>query len=113
VLNTKTGATGTVDHDYSTGAIWYHTSLADNFTANFTNVPTTASRAISIVLVLIQGATSYIPNVVQIDGTPVTINWLAGVTPAGNVNKKDIVSFTFTRIASSWTVFGSLSSFGT
>jgi hypothetical protein len=113
VLNTKTGATGTVDHDYSTGAIWYHTSLADNFTANFTNVPTTASRAISIVLVLIQGATPYVPNVLQIDGTPVTINWLAGLTPSGNASKKDIVSFTFTRIASSWTVFGSLSSFGT
>ena len=113
VLNTKTGATGTVNHDYSTGAIWYHTSLADNFTANFTNVPTTASRAISIVLVLIQGATPYVPNVLQIDGTPVTINWLAGLTPSGNASKKDIVSFTFTRIASSWTVFGSLSSFGT
>lgn len=113
VLNTKTGATGTIDHDYSTGAIWYHTSLADNFTANFTNVPTTANRAISIVMILIQGATPYIPNVLQIDSTPVTINWLAGLTPTGNANKKDFVSFTLTRVGSTWTAFGSLSSFGT
>jgi hypothetical protein len=112
VLNTKTGATGTVDHDYSTGAIWYHTSPADNFTANFTNVPTTANRALSIVLVIIQDATPYVPNVLQIDGTPVTINWLAGLTPTGNASKKDIVSFTLIRVSSTWTVFGSLSSFG-
>jgi hypothetical protein len=112
LLNTKTSATGTVTHDFSTGAIWYHSSISANFTANFTNVPTTNNRAISIALVLIQGATPYIPNVVQIAGTPVTINWQDNETPTGNANKRDLVSFTLLRVGDAWSVIGSLSTYG-
>lgn len=112
VLDTKTGATGTVNHDFLTSAIWYHSSISSNFTANFTNVPTTNNRVISIALVLIQGATPYIPNAVQIAGTPVTINWQDNAVPTGNANKQDIVSFTLLRVGNAWSVLGSLSTFG-
>jgi len=112
ILNTITGATGTVVHNFSTGAIWVHASIASNFTANFTNVPTTADRAISIVLVLVQGATPYIPNAVQIDGAAQTILWQDNTVPTGNANKRDLVSFTLIRTGSSWTVLGSLSTYG-
>jgi len=113
VLNTKTGATGTVTHDFSTGSIWYHSSISANFTANFTNVPTTNNRTIVCTLVLAQGATAYVPNAVQIAGVAQTIRWLgaAGV-PSGNSGQTDIVSFTLIRTGSAWTVLGSLTTFG-
>jgi hypothetical protein len=113
VLNTKTGATGVVTHDYSTGAIWYHTSIAANFTANFTNVPTTEARTIVCTLVLAQGATPYIPNAVQILGSVTTIKWLGTAVPTGSANKVDVVSFTLIRSGAAWAaVLGSLSSYG-
>jgi hypothetical protein len=37
------GATGVVVHDFSTAAVFYHTSPAANFTINITNVPTTVN----------------------------------------------------------------------
>ena len=112
VLNTKTGATGTVVHDFSTGSIWYHSSISSNFTANFTNVPTTNDRTISIALILVQGATPYIPSAVQIDGTPVTLNWLGTGAPSGAANKVDLVGITLIRTGSSWTVLGALTTYG-
>ena len=111
-LQTKTGATGTVTHDYSLGALFYHCSISANFTANITNVPTTNNRVIVVTLILEQGATSYIPNVLQIDGSSQTINWSNGTTPTGNANKKDLVSFSLIRTSSTWTVLGNLSTFG-
>jgi hypothetical protein len=110
VLNTKTGATGTVEHDFATGAIWYHTSIATNFTANFTNVPTTNNRTINVVLILVQGATARLPIDVSINGATQTINWLT--LPTGSANKIDLVSFTLIRTGSAWTVLGSLSTYG-
>ena len=112
VLNTKTSATGTVVHDFSTGAIWYHSSISASFTANFTNVPTTDSRSIGLSLVLSQGATAYIPSAVQIAGTAQTIKWQGGTAPTGNANKTDIVSFVLIRTGSAWIVLGSLSTYG-
>jgi hypothetical protein len=112
VLNTLVSATGTVTHDFSTGAVWQHSSISANFTANFTNVPTTNNRTISVALILVQGATPYIPNVVQIAGTPVTISWQDNAVPTGNANKRDLVSFTFVRSGNAWSVLGSLSTYG-
>jgi len=104
----KTGATGTVAHDFDTSAIFYHTSIANNFTANFTNVPTTNDRAIAITLVLIQGATPYIPSAVQIGGVGQTILWANGGAPTGTSNGVDVVTFTLIRTGSTWTVTGQL-----
>jgi hypothetical protein len=112
LLDTKTGATDTVTHDFSTGAIWYHSSISANFTANFTNVPTTNNRAIGVVLILVQGATPYIPNAVQIAGAAQTILWQDNTVPTGNANKRDLASFTLIRTGSTWTVLGSLSTYG-
>jgi hypothetical protein len=114
VLNTKTDATGPVVHDYSTGAIWYHSSISADFTANFTNVPTTDNRTIVCTLVLVQGANAYIPNAVQIGGAAQTVKWLGSASaPTGNANKVDIVSFTLVRVGSAWAqVLGSLTTYG-
>jgi len=112
VLNRIDDAGGTVVHDFSTGAIWYHGAMTSDFTANFTNVPTTENRAINAVLVLDQGSTPVIPTAVQIDGVSQTINWSGAVAPTGTANQIDIVSFTLIREDSTWMVLGSLNTFG-
>jgi hypothetical protein len=112
VINTKTGATGTVVHDFSTGAVFYHSSLSANFTANFTNVPTTNNRTIAVVLILSQGATGYYPSAVQIAGVAQTILWQGALLPSGTANRIDVVSFTLIRTGSVWTVIGALTTYG-
>jgi hypothetical protein len=112
LLNTITSATGTVTHDFSTGAIFYHSSISANFTANFTNVPTTNNRTIVVSLILAQGVTARIPSAVQIDGSAQTIKWQDNTVPTGNASKVDIVSFSLIRTGSAWTVLGGLSTYG-
>lgn len=112
VFTTKTGATGVVEHDCSTGHIFYHTSIAANFTANLTNLNLSAGSATTITLVLIQGASAYIPNALQIGGAAQTINWQGGSAPSGNANKNDVVAFSILNNAGTYKVLGQLVSFG-
>ena len=107
-----TNSTGVVAHNYQTGGLWTHTSIASNFTANFTNVPTADNNVVSFSLFLVQGGTAYTPTAVQIDGAAQTINWIGGSTPSGSANKRQLVSFNLWRISGAWTVIGSLSSYG-
>ena len=113
-LNTKTsaGSAGTVTHDLSTGSVFYHSSISNNFTANFTNVPTTNDRALGVTLILAQGVTPYMANALQIDGTTQTIKWVNNSTPTGTASKVDIVGFSLIRTGSAWTVLGQYSTYG-
>jgi hypothetical protein len=111
VLNTKTFATGNVTHDFGTGAIFYHSNINTNFTANFTNIPVVENRTISLALVLNQHATSYIANAIQIDGANQTIKWVNGIVPSGSASNVNVQNFTLVRANSSWLVLGSLSAF--
>jgi hypothetical protein len=111
-LNTKTSATGTVTHDLSTGSVFYHSSISNNFTANITNVPTTNDRAIGVTLVLAQGVTPYMSTALQIDGSAQTIKWVNNITPTGTASKVDIVGFSLIRTGSAWTVLGQYSTYG-
>lgn len=106
-----TGATGTVVHNVSLGTIFYHSGITANFTANFTNVPTTDSRARVFVLILSQGSTAYMPTAMQIDGVSQTIKWAGGVSPGGTANGINFVSFTLVRTASTWIVTAQTSTF--
>ena len=116
VYTSLTTATGIVVHDCSTGAIFSHTGATANWTANFTNVPTTINRVISVAVLVTQGITPRVPSAVQINGVSQSINWQGGVVPTGNANKKDLVNFTFVSPASTsttmYTVLGSLASYG-
>jgi hypothetical protein len=112
IINTKTAATGIVTHDFSTGAIWFHSGVAASFTANFTNVPTTNNRASVVTVVILQGSTAYVPNTIQINGAAQQISWLGGTAPTGTANKIDLVSFTLMRVNSTWIATGSLSNYG-
>ena len=108
---TKTSATGVVTHDYSTGAIFYHSSISANFTANFTNMPTTADKAYALTLILNQGGTGYYPSAVQVNGSAVTLRWANNATPTPGVNKIDQVAFTLIYTGSTWYCTGQHTSF--
>jgi hypothetical protein len=112
IVTALTGATGTVAHNLATGPIFLHSSVTANFTANFTNTPTTNDRSIVVTLIVTQGATAYIPNAVQIDDVGQTINWVGGSAPTGGANKRDVFTFALIRSSSTWTVLGNFTSFG-
>jgi len=112
ILSSLTGATGVVAHDFGANAIFDHTSIASNFTANITNVPTTTDRALNVVLILRQGATPYIPNAVQIDGVAQTLNWVEALAPTGNANSIDVITFSLLRVGTTWTVLGGYTNYG-
>jgi hypothetical protein len=105
----KTGATGTVVHNYLESNTFVHTSISANFVANFTNVPTTNNRVITFNLVLVQGAIAYYPTAIQIDGVGQTVNWL-GNTPAPS--DTDVINISLIRSNSAWTVTAGYSDFG-
>lgn len=112
VINTKTGATGTVEHDFSTGNIWWHTTPAANFTVNITNVPTTDNRAIKVVIAMVQNAGSaFYPNALQIDGVAYTISWQFNQFPAPIANKIEFATFLLVRVGGSWVVLGHWNSY--
>jgi len=107
-----TGATGTVEHNFESGAVFYHITPLANFTANFTNVPVTNNRTTSVALIINQGATPYTPTTIQINGESVTPEYQGGGgAPAGNANQTDIVSFTLIRYNSGWSAIGSLTTY--
>lgn len=112
IIPTKSGATGVVAHDFSEARSWWHTSIAANFTANFTNVPVDSDRQINFTLMLVQGATPYLPTAVQINGTAQTINWAGFGQPTPGANKTEIIAFIATRSGGVWTIRGSLTSAG-
>lgn len=107
-----TGATGVVTHDALVGAVFYHNSPAANFTANFTNLPTTDGRVLMMTVIVNQGATPYIPSAVQIAGAAQTIKWANNTVPSGNASKIDIFSFSLLRTGGTWVVLGSAATFG-
>jgi hypothetical protein len=106
IVSNLSSATGTVTHDCSSTSVFYHTSITANFTANFTNVPTTADKVLTVTLILNQGATGYYSNAVQINGAAQTLRWSNNTTPTVSTNKVDLVSFNLIRTASSWIVTG-------
>ena len=106
-----TGATGVVTHNLSNGAVFFHSSISANFTANFTNVPTTDDRGIGVALILDQGGTGYLPTAVQINGASVTLRWAYNVVPTPSTNQVDTVSFTLIRTGATWYVIGQHTNF--
>jgi hypothetical protein len=115
-VQSKTGATATVVHDWSGGSIFYHSALAANFTANVTNLTPTLNKVYTTTLLLNQGPSGYYANALQIGGTGQTINWQGGTTPTPAANKQEIESFTMlygpTGATAAWTIYGQYTSFG-
>lgn len=111
-VNTVVGPSTSTTLDWSLGPIYYITSMTANFTFNITNLPTTANKSYCITLILIQGATPYYGNVLQITGTPVTIRWFNATVPTPMANASEIQTITLYYSGSAWMAFGQLTSFG-
>jgi hypothetical protein len=75
-------------------------------------MPTDANRVYTVSLILVQGATPYYANVLQIGGTPITINWANNTTPTPAANKREIETFILTYTGSTWAALGQYTSFG-
>jgi hypothetical protein len=111
LVTNKTGATGVVTHDWTTGAIFYHTGIVSNFTCNITNLPTTASRSYVVVLILQQLATPFYANVLQINSVTQTMKWPNGFISPVNANRTEVQTFTLYYTGSVWIVLAQLASF--
>jgi len=99
--------------DWTAGNVYYiATAPSAAMTFNVTNVPTTASRIMTINVFVTQGSTGYIPSTFQIAGSSQTIKWAGGnaPTPTSSAGKIDIFSFTMQRTSGgAWLVYGASS----
>ena len=99
--------------DWTAGNIYYiATAPSGNMTFNVTNVPTDASKIMTINVLTTQGSTGYVPGTFQIGGSAQTIRWAGGSapTPTSSAGKIDIFSFTMQRTSGgAWIVYGSSS----
>jgi hypothetical protein len=105
---------GTVAYNFIDGGVWYgENPLTGNWTVNLVNVPTDEMFAMGITIVTRQATSSGLPTGFQINGAGQTIRWAGGSTPsASTAGRVDVTTFSFVRIAGSWIVTGSNSSFG-
>ena len=109
----KTGATGTVDHDMDDGHIFMHSSMAGDFTANLTNSHIGINTATTVLFILTQGNTGRMVTGLEIGGVSQTIRWQNNNVPTGTDNGFDAVSFSiFQKTTGNYTVLGQSVSFG-
>jgi len=104
-------ATGVVTHDCTNNQIFRHTTPSANWTANFANLSLASGYATAITLVIVQGATAYYANAVQIGGVAQTINWAGNTLPTANANRIDTLTFSVLNASGTYTVLGQLSGF--
>ena len=105
------GQSGTVTHNLNDGHVFYHTTPAGDFTANFTNFNLDDGYTTSITIIVNQGVTARVVSAVQIEGSAQTINWQGGSAPTGTANGLDAFSFTILRNGSSYIVLGQMVGF--
>jgi hypothetical protein len=99
-----------VGYNFSLGAIFFHTtSPSIDWAANFTNLPTTNGKVITINVIVPQGATPYKITGCSIDGVIQTIRWFGSTVPTGTATKTDVWAFSLIRRTNTWTVLGSVS----
>jgi len=110
-FQTKADATGTVEHDCSSGFIFYHTSPDANWTVNLTNLNLSSGYATAVTIVIVQGTPAYYPNALQIGGAAQTINWQGNTTPTPNASRTDVATFSILNNSGAYTVLGQLTGF--
>jgi len=103
VTTEATSATGTINYDVLTQAVWNFTSDASaNWTLNLRGNGSTTLNAImdtgeslTVAHIVKQGGTAYYNNAVQIDGSGITPEWQGGAAPdEGNASSLDVYTYT-------------------
>ena len=109
VTTEATAATGTINYDVLTQAVWnFSTDAAGNWTLNVRGDGSTSldsimdsGESITIVHVVKQGSSAYYNSAFQIDGSSVTPEWQGGSAPTGgNVNSLDAYTYTIIKTGS-------------
>jgi hypothetical protein len=118
---TASAPASTTNFDVITQAVqFYTTNAANNFTFNIRgnsgttlNATMATGQAVTIALLVTNGATAYYPTAIQIDGSSVTPKWQGGTAPAaGFANSVDVYNFVVIKTASAtYTVLASQSQF--
>jgi len=111
-LTNSSSVGNTLNFSLGPQSIFYVNNPTNNITANFTGVPTTNLRVITPTVILSQSVTPRIVSTVQIDSSPLTIDWVNGVAPAGTAGKQDVFGFSLIRSGSAWKVLGQMTSYG-
>ena len=109
VTTEATAATGTINYDVLTQAVWnFTTNAAANWTLNIRGDGSTSldsimdtGESITIAHIVKQGSTPYYNSAVQIDGSSVTPEWQGGSAPtAGNASSLDAYTYTIIKTGS-------------
>jgi len=109
VTTEATAATGTVNYDVITQAVWnFTTDASGNWTLNIRGDGSNSldsimdtGESITVVHAVPQGGTAYYNSAVQIDGSGVTPIWQGGSAPtAGNASSTDVYSYTVIKTGS-------------
>ena len=112
VIKLANNLSGVIQYDASTGTTWMHSYPTSNFTANFVNLPITSNSIIECKLIIQQGQTTGIPNIIQIEGNPVSSLWNGG-TPEGYLHNTDEITIKLMKINDTWyDAMGSLTTYG-
>jgi hypothetical protein len=98
--------------DWTLGAIHYLTTIPSDLTVNITNLPTTSNRNYVVSIYLVQDATPYYVNALQIGGVSTSIKWSGGSAPTPLRSRVEIQTFSLYYSGSEWTALSQLSSFG-
>ena len=115
---TASAPAATTNFDVLAQAVQYYTTnTANNFTLNIRGNSTTSlnsvlaiGQSVTMVLLVINGATAYYANVIQIDGVTITPKWQFGLAPTGG-SASSIDSYTFAIVKTAnatYTVLGSV-----
>jgi hypothetical protein len=105
VTTEATAATGTVNYDVLTQAVWnFTTNASANWTlnvrgdgSNSLNSIMDTGESITIAHIVSQGGTAYYNSAFQIDGASVTPEWQGGAAPTGG-NASSLDTYTYTII---------------
>ena len=121
VTTEATAATGTVNYDVLTQAVWnFTTNASANWTLNIRgngsnslNSIMDTGESITIAHIVKQGGTAYYNSAVQVDGGSVTPEWQGGSAPtAGNASSLDVYSYTVIKTGdATFTVLASQTQF--
>ena len=121
VTTEATAATGTVNYDVITQAVWnFTTDASANWTLNVRGDASNSldsimdtGESITVAHIVSQGATAYYNSAFEIDGSAVTPEWQGGSAPTGgNASSLDTYSYTIIKTASAtFTVLASQTQF--
>ena len=121
VTTEATAATGTVNYDVITQAVWnFTTAAAANWTLNIRGDGSNslddimdAGESITVAHIVNQGVTPYYNNAVTIDSSSITPEWQGGSAPsAGNASSLDVYSYTIIKTgAATFTALASQTQF--